>query len=183
MKYLKFVLFLFILFSCAEKDEKPDLDATASQLQKELDLNEVIMQTPPSIVSSTSTIDLIFRDPVIPSHMKGLILDENPFHFEPEISGNAEWQSERLLRFVPDKNLPAGIQIKATLDGRILLGTQKNVNNFVFTFKVAEQEVLSLDGDFVAIPDVKNGVAFKGMLTFAQPVSSENIKKELSLEI
>ncbi len=183
MKYLKFVLFLFILFSCAEKDEKPDLDATALQLQKELDLNEVIMQTPPSIVSSTSTIDLIFRDPVIPSHMKGLILDENPFHFEPEISGNAEWQSERLLRFVPDKNLPAGIQIKATLDGRILLGAQKNVNNFVFTFKVAEQEVLSLDGDFVAIPDVKNGVAFKGMLTFAQPVSSENIKRDLSCEI
>ena len=75
--------------------------------------------------------------------------------------------------------MPAGEQVTGRLNGKILLGEQKNVNDFTFNFKVGEQEIISLEGDFEASKTVQNSVIYKGTLTFAQPVDIGEISRDL----
>ncbi len=182
MRKLALVCVIFVFFSCAKKDEEKSFETVKQQLAEKLVLNDLIVQTPPKIISAKSTIELVFRDPVVPAHLSENTLDENPFTFEPEIEGYARWKSNKVLEFVPGHILSPGIQVQATLHGKILLGGQKNVDDFLFNFKVAEQEVLSLQGDFVPVSDVKNAVMYKGTLTLAQPANLDKIKDDLVIE-
>jgi len=180
MKKAAIFLLLIVFLGCEKKEE--DQLTLAQQLQEFLDLQEVIVQKPPSLVAITANLDIGFREPVIPQHLVGIVLDNNPFSFEPKVEGHAQWTSSQLLRFYPDENFPAGATIKGTLVGKIAFGEQKNVNDFHFTFKVAEQEIIDLDGDFEAHPRTKNGVIYKGILSFAQAVAVENVKDDLELK-
>ncbi|UCG52091.1 MAG: hypothetical protein JSW58_00635, partial [Candidatus Latescibacterota bacterium] len=184
MKRILVLLLVCLLVSCGKKEEKEKAPppTTAVWLEEALDLDKAIVRTPPKIVSTTAKIDVEFRDPVVPSHLEGSVLDQNPFVFEPPIEGHAKWLSPRILRFVPDDRLPAGQRISGTLYGKIAFGEQKNVNDFRFSFKVAEQEVLRLDSDFVATPEVENGMTYTGTIAFAQPVELDKIRGSLVFE-
>jgi uncharacterized protein YfaS (alpha-2-macroglobulin family) len=181
--FLVFVL-VCLAASCAKKEEKTQAPPpeTAAWLEEALDLEKAVVRTPPSIVSSAAELDVEFRDPVVPDHLRGTILDKNPFTFEPPIEGRATWFSQRVLRFTPDKRLPAGRAIEGTLLGKVAFGEQKRVNDLKFSFKVAEQEVISLSGDFVPIPEQREGVKYLGVLEFAQPVDVEEIQKAFSFK-
>jgi len=178
------VLLACIAVSCGKKEEekKAPPEPSAERLRQELDLEEAIVGTPPEVVSTTATIDITFRDPVVPAHLVGTVLDKNPFVFDPKIEGHAEWLNRRVLRFVPEKRLPAGKRIKALLRGKIAFGERKKVGDFHFSFEVAEQEILSLRGDFVPVQGVKNGVVYVGTLSFAEPVEVKELERELELE-
>ncbi len=187
MKRLIPILLIFLFFSCAKKEDQEQRrqgaqpETIAEWLGEELDLSSVIVQTPASIVSAKDPLDIEFRDPVVPDHLKGNILDKNPFTFDPKIEGHALWLSRRILRFVPDGNLPPGKEIRGKLLGKIAFGEQKSVNDFHFSFKVAEQEVLSLVGDFESIPEVGKSAKYRGIITFAQAVNIEKIRSDLIL--
>ena len=173
------VLSMF-LFSCAGKEEKEAAPpaATAEWLAEELDLEEAIVKAPAGIVSAAVPLDIEFREPVIPRHLVGTILDGSPFTFDPRIEGHAEWLSQRSLRFVPVEYLPAGARVSAVLNGTAAFGRRKSVNDFRFSFSVAEQEVLSLTGDFIPAPERMNGVRYTGTIMFAQPVDAGGIGTE-----
>jgi uncharacterized protein YfaS (alpha-2-macroglobulin family) len=178
MKKAVVFILLILIFCCDKKEElKPTI---AEQLQQYLDLEKVIIQTPPTLVSITADLNIAFSEPVIPNHLVGSVLDKNPFSFEPEIEGSAQWISQKMLRFSAADNLPAGKTVAGILNGKIAFGEQKNVNDFRFTFKVAEQEILSLQGDFEAATGIKNGVNYNGILEFAQAVDIEKIKDDLA---
>jgi uncharacterized protein YfaS (alpha-2-macroglobulin family) len=184
MKQLLLCLLVLTLVSCGKKEEeapKPPAETAAQWLAEALDLDKAIVKTPPEIVSTTAPLDLYFRDPVVPGHMAGTVLDKNPFEFEPAVEGRAKWITQRQLRFIPDGRLPAGRAIEGTLHGKVAFGEQKNVNDFHFSFKVAEQEVLSYDAGFVAAPEEKNSVRYVGTITFAEPVDVEAVGKDLAL--
>jgi uncharacterized protein YfaS (alpha-2-macroglobulin family) len=170
-----------VLFSCEKKEEREAAPprTAAEWLAEELDLDEAIVRAPAGIVSATVPLDIEFREPVIPAHLVGTVLDKNPFTFEPPIQGQAKWQSQRTLRFMPDGYLPAGAEVKAVLNGTAAFGDEKKVNDFLFSFKVAEQEVLSLVGDFVAVPERENAVQYTGTFEFAQPVDVDKIQAEI----
>jgi len=175
------IILVMIMFACKkEQDETPHF--TVEKTEQYLDLGDEIIGTPPELVSITSKIEIEFRNDVIPEHLGGTTLDENPFSFEPATRGVAHWISTRILRFEPDTNLPAGVEVKGKLIGKIAFGQQKNVNDFTFSFKVAEQEIIKLEGDFVAAPNQKNTVIYKGTLFFAQPVSNNEVNNSISLK-
>lgn len=169
------------LFSCAKKEEREAAPprTAAEWLAEELDLGKAVVRAPAGIVSAAVPLDIEFREPVIPAHLVGTVLDKNPFTFEPPIEGQARWQSQRMLRFTPHGYLPAGTEVKAVLYGTAAFGDEKKVNDFLFSFKVAEQEVLSVVGDFVAVPERENAVQYTGTLEFAQPVDVAEIGAEI----
>ena len=184
MKRIIVLLLVCLVFSCAKKEEKKEAPepTTAEWLGDALDLDKAVVRTPPPIVSTTAHLEIEFRDAVVSAHMEGAVLDKNPFVFNPSIDGRAAWVTRRVLRFTPDKRLPAGRTISGTLFGKAAFGDQKRVNDLRFSFKVAEQEVLSLSGDFVPAPEATQGVRFTGTLEFAQPVDAAAIGKALTLE-
>ncbi len=182
MKKVTLLITLLLLFSCGDKREESTERTVVQQLEEHLELEKEIVQTPADIVAITAALEIRFREPIVSGHLSGTTLDQNPFVFAPAIAGHAEWTSQTTLRFVPDENLPPGQKFEATLLGKILFGEQKNVNDFEFAFRVAEQEILTFEGDFEPVADVKNGLKYKGTLTFAQPVQLERIENQLKLQ-
>jgi uncharacterized protein YfaS (alpha-2-macroglobulin family) len=182
MRIFILVIILSLFLSCQKKKKEIEPGTLAEQFREKISLDDEIIQAPPSIVPITSCIDIEFRKPLVPSHLRGTILDKNPFTFEPQIEGYSKWISAQLLRFFPDDNLPAGKSIQGTLHGKILLGEQREVDDFHFTFKVADQEILSLEGDFNPVQDKRNTVVYQGVITFAQPVDLEIVRKDLRLQ-
>jgi hypothetical protein len=144
VKKLLAVTLIIAGFMACQKGRKPETGtATTGQITQELlDLDKVIVKSPPPLVAITSPIDIEFRQPMVPEHLKNTILDENPFEFDPDITGHAQWLSTQLLRFQPENYLPAGKTVQGVLRGEIAFGRQRPVNDFSFSFKVAEQEVL-----------------------------------------
>ncbi|MBN1780625.1 hypothetical protein JW948_05825 [bacterium] len=183
-KWILILTAVLFVFSC-QKSETPESASPgiAGQLADHLDLDSKVLQGPPRLISVTAPLTITFREAIAPGHLSGSVLDKNPFVFEPEIKGFAKWVSTSTLRFEPDAPWPAGREIKGILKGKILFGEQKNVGDYAFRFKVAEQEIISLEGDFEPVSGQKNTVRYKGVLTFAQPVNVENIEKDLAFRL
>ena len=180
MKKIIYLLSVILICSCQQKPGREQVSPETAQFQaEELDLNKALIRYPASLLSAASTLEFEFKDPVVPAHFIGRILDKNPISFDPAVKGEAQWTSQTMLIFRPYDSLPPGKTIKATLNGKVALGEQKKVNDFSFSFKVAEQEVIGLSGDFVAVPDEKNTVRYKGQIKFSQPVDIDKVKKDL----
>ncbi|MCK5149095.1 hypothetical protein KAR48_20230 [bacterium] len=187
MKRLTPFLLIILALACQKKqaDTAPESSSspvTSTELATEMNLNTVIIQTPPSVISATARLDIHFRKPIMPAHFNNIVLDENPFKFDPDIKGHAEWVSPQLLRFVPDATLPPGTKFKAVLKGKIALGNQKNVDDFRFNFKVAEQEIIAYTGSFNPVENRKDITSLNGTLTFAQNVDISKIDHDISLK-
>ena len=183
MRRLTAILLILILFACQKEapDQKKESASpdVAEQLATVTDLGKDIIQTPPRLISVNSTIDITFGRDMVPEHRINSIMDKNPFSFEPSVQGTAVWITPRLLRFRPETALPPGTQFHGTLVGKRLMGEQKPINDFSFEFKVAEQEVVEMSGDFES--DEGKNVRFVGTLKFAQAVQLDNVEKDLTL--
>lgn len=171
----KLLLSLFVvILSCTNKSpEKKSSDPF-------LDLNKTVVSQPPPIMSISATIDLSFNSEVIPPHMAGTVIDKSPFAFKPSIDGQAKWLSQTSIRFTPYQNLKPGTSYTGIFKGKTAFGDNHNVNNYEFTFKTAEQEVLSFLTDFIPADTGKNMVRLTGLITFAQPVDLSRLKKDLA---
>lgn len=177
--------FLLVLF-CAKKspDHQLQLSTSISNLvETPLILSKEIVQTPASPLSVSAVIEIGFREPVVPEHLAGVVLDKNPFEFFPSIKGKATWISFSKLRFTPERAMPPGTAYKAQLNGMTAFGANRSVDNFNFTFKTAEQEVVGFMGDFEPDTSGKNMVRFKGVLSFAQKAEVTDVSKSLLCKI
>jgi uncharacterized protein YfaS (alpha-2-macroglobulin family) len=173
---------LFMLIVCSKKSSEYQSNvpgSVAEQVGAPLDLNQAIIQTPPSPLSVNAPIEVEFREPVVPEHRSGVIMDKSPFEFKPAIKGKASWVGTRRLRFQPADVLPAGISFQATIKGSVAFGSKRKVNDFSFSFKTAEQEIIGFQGDIVPDSSGKDMVRFKGTLKFAQKVDPVVVSKEL----
>ena len=180
-----FLIFFLLTLACqkqAENTIESASPAVATALAEKMELDKAIIQTPPSIISASATLDIHFREPVMPAHFSHVVLDESPFTFHPDINGHAEWVSPQLLRFTPEATLPPGTDYTAVLSGKTAFGSQKNADDFHFSFKTAQQEVIAYSGEFTAQADAKNHVILQGTLTFAQAVEIDKIREALSLK-
>ncbi|MBD3318275.1 MAG: hypothetical protein GF344_21030, partial [Chitinivibrionales bacterium] len=185
MKGISLLFFIVLFVSCSERGDNNRAKQVKADpsirevLWEQLDLEKEVIATPSAVIGITDPIDIRFREPVIPSHLVGTVLDKNPFSFDPPLKGSAQWLSTTLLRFTPHGELPAGKEVHGVLHGAIAFGEQGSVNDLQFSFKVAEQEVLSLEGDFEPAPETEQGVRWNGVLTFAQPVDEDEVAKDL----
>jgi alpha-2-macroglobulin len=179
------VLLCVIAVSCQKKPGTRGLPPAASVqelINRPLDLNKTIVGKPPSIISVLATIDISFNEPVIPPHLANTVLDKSPFSFKPDIKGVAKWLSQTQLRFTPNKPLGAGVSYEAVLNGKQAFGSQRNVNDFSFSFKTAEQEVVEFSGDFEPDTGGLNMVRYQGYASFAQAVDINKIRGDLKCE-
>lgn len=169
-----------LVASCQKKQggrEMPPASSVQELINRPIDLDKAVVGKPPSFVSVVAPIDIYFGEPVVPPHLANTALDKSPFGFKPDIKGQAKWISQNQLRFTPDKPLAAGVTYEATLYGKQAFGSQRDVNDFSFTFKTAEQEVVEFSGDFD--PDTGlNIVRYKGRITFAQAVDIDKIRHD-----
>ncbi len=173
---------LATLIGCSKKSSEyqSNVPETVSELVgAPLDLNQAIIQTPPSPLSVNAPIEVEFREPVVPEHLSGVMMDKSPFEFKPAIKGRASWVGTRRLRFQPADVLPAGVSFEATIKGTVAFGSKRKVNDFSFSFKTAEQEIIGFQGDIVPDSSGKDMVRFKGTLTFAQKVDPVAVSREL----
>ncbi|MDB5104104.1 MAG: alpha-2-macroglobulin family protein [Fibrobacteres bacterium] len=172
-----------VLFACSKKEKTAATGSTsiAEDLARPLDLSKAVVAKPASLVSVNANLDLEFDRQLAPPHLQGQLLNKNPFTFTPGIAGRAQWLGGNAIRFVPDDPLPAGQSFQAVFNGKVALGEQRNVNDYAFGFKVAEQEILEVDGDFV--PDSAAGKThYEGVLTFAQAIDPGKLGKDLAIE-
>ena len=177
VKKLFFLLIISTLLSCNTKDEQKNI-AKSNLSGSFIDLDKIVVSQVPQIISVSSPVDLAFNTEVIPPNLCGTVLDQSPFTFQPPVAGEARWLSQTLIRFTPSEHLKPGIAYKGLFRGKTAFGDQCNVNDYEFTFKTAEQEVLSFNADFV--PDTgENMVILKANLVFAQPVDLVRLKKDL----
>jgi len=180
--FVVLVVLCLVYTSCQKKKGAagtPPAGSVDEMLNRPLTLENVIVSKPPSIMSVLAPIDLNFNEPVIPQHQVGSVLDKSPFEFKPEIKGSAKWISQTAIRFNPTRPLAAGVSYEAVFTGKTAFGTQRNVDNFKFSFKTAEQEIIEFTGDFEPDTSGKNMVRFKGVMTFAQPIEVNKIQKDL----
>ncbi len=179
MKKVLCIGLILLVCACQQKGDKQISPEIAAFQGEKLDLNDALLHYPNGLVSSAAPLDFEFKEPVIPRHFIGTELDESPVSFEPRIKGKAQWLSETNLVFKPADFLPAGKTINGVFKGKTAFGADKKVNDFKFSFKVAEQEVISFDGDFVAVPDEDNKVIFEGKILFSQPVDAKKVEDDI----
>ncbi|GEM_PF-276820 len=184
LRYFALILVTICSFLGCSKKEKaqagPGSTSIAEDLAKPLDLSKAVVAKPATLVSVTANLDLEFDRELAPPHLRGQFLNQNPFSFTPEIPGRTQWLDGNAIRFLPDDPLPPGVSFQAVFHGKVALGEQRNVNDFAFGFKVAEQEILELDGDFV--PDAQAGkTRYEGVLSFAQGIDPEKLKNDLEI--
>lgn len=169
------------LMGCGDKKSAGSAGEQQSETQgAPITLKSIVVAQPAALVSVGAYLDFEFSQPLVPPHLAGQTLNRSPFTFEPEIKGQATWLSPVALRFKPDGFLPAGQKVKGVLKGKWALGEHRKVDDFAFEFKVAEQEALELEGEF--IPDGETGkVAYAGQIRFAQPVEMAKVAQDLSI--
>jgi uncharacterized protein YfaS (alpha-2-macroglobulin family) len=180
------VVLCVLAVSCQKKSGDrglPPASTVQELINKPLNLDKVIVGKPASLISVLAPIDIIFNEPVVPPHLASTTLDKSPFSFKPELKGVARWLSQNLLRFTPDKPFSAGVTYEATLYGKQAFGSQRNVNDFSFTFKTAEQEVVEFSGDFEPDTGGLNMLRYRGTMTFAQAVDINKIKNDLTCTV
>lgn len=177
MKRLLFVLLAFFIITCSQQN-KQELPANLPE-KKKINLDQEIIQTPPRLVSSKTILEIQFRDNIAPDHFVDLILDKSPFECTPDIKGTAKWITPKILHYIPDTYLKPGQEYTCKLLGKILLGKNHEVNDFTFSFKVAEQEVMQLSGDFVPSTEIEQHVLYNAEITFAQPVDITKLIKDI----
>ncbi len=181
MKKITFFCLVLLICACQQKGDKGHVSPELAAFQeKKLDLNDALLHYPNGLLSSAATLSFEFKEPVIPRHFIGIDLDASPLSFEPKIPGKAKWLSETSLVFKPVDFLPAGKTVNGVLIGKIAFGANKKVNDFKFTFQVAEQEVISFNGDFASVPDKVNQVLFEGEILFSQPVDAKKVEDDLA---
>jgi uncharacterized protein YfaS (alpha-2-macroglobulin family) len=144
-----------------------------------IDLHKEVVKTPDAVVSVIAPLEVTFRNPLIPDYLVGSTLDNTPFTFKPAVVGTSIWVSTTTLQFTPQKAMAPGVDYKAVLKGKALFGSKRKVNDLAFSFKTAEQEVVSFVGDFVAEGSAPNMVRFEATMGFAQAVALNRLKKDL----
>lgn len=93
-------------------------------------------------IHRTSGVQVRFARNMVPFDAVGKALPENPFHFEPKISGTVQWKNPRTLEFVPEKALPSGKSFLAALEMKHIDDSIPGVpSSFPFEFKTIPQGV------------------------------------------
>lgn len=168
------LLSLVILWSCGSSDEKVESDPAFA---------EFISAHTAGIVSSNSSIKVVFSQSPLKPGEPGAIIDSEVFKFDPSIKGHAEWENEFTVVFVPDEKLSRETRFVATLNLGAFFKVESNMRDFKFEFQTAKQAFSYLTHGMTSLSktDLKWNQLF-GKLLAADPVTLEELEKTILLE-
>lgn len=125
------ISFLLLFIFCKENENKTAVDKTPPP--------SVILAHTSGAISSASEIKVLFNHDMVDSSQIGKSLTKSPFSFNPQIKGSAFWETASSLIFKPEKWLPSGISVEATVAINQFAETVNEKKNFVFSFSTIKQ--------------------------------------------
>jgi alpha-2-macroglobulin len=185
VRFLPLLFALLMCFGCSSKEdggEPLQMGIAEDLLGKKIALADYVVAKPAKVLSALSFIELEFKRPMVPPHLVGADLGVGPVELSPALEAKASWVSTTLLRLQPKNPLPAGQKFSGKLVGKKAFGAGVDVDNYPFTFQVAQRELLEVTGGFV--PDVKqvNQVKLELELRFSQPADTAKLNHDLEIE-
>lgn len=173
-----FIAFILItLPSCKEGEKRTPIVYTT-------DIAQIIAQSTAGLIRANDTITVVFVDGMISKNMIGVPLNNNPFSFEPSISGTAQWKDERTLQFKPSKPLAYRQNYSAKLTMKTLFDKwhAQSPQTFDFEFTVAAPELVEYNGDFHLKNQSDPSILFyKAILTFSEHYTVEDVRDSVKL--
>lgn len=134
------------------------------------------------IISQASAIRIeLARDlPVVElnSEVKG-----EPFRFSPSLKGKAYWVSNNVIEFVPEEGaLKPGIVYETTFKLGDYVEVDKDLRNFVFTFRVLERNFsMEMESLHVYASDPEQ-VTVKGEIRFSDKVDKNLVEQMIAVQ-
>lgn len=149
-------------------------------------LAKVIAEATTGLLPRDGVVLVRFNQPMVSSGL-GEVLTDNPFEFNPGVSGKAMWREDSLLVFAPDAPWPASTNFSALLHlDRLKLSAfswpSGTPNEFRFRFATAGREIVSLDTDYdLRTPTDPASLYLRGRIEFNEPVSADELSRGLKL--
>ncbi len=171
------VFISFTLSSCKETEKRTPIVYTT-------DIAQIIAQSTAGLIRANDTIIVKFVDPMVGKNDIGIELKNNPFSFEPSISGKTQWKDERTLVFTPAKPLSYRQEYRGKMTMKTLFSKwhEQSPQIFDFEFSVSPPELLEYSGDFYlknqADPSL---LVYKATITFSESYDLEIIEKAIKL--
>jgi len=170
--------------SCGQKEQgkQTPQNLLATELTGQtIVLADFISAKPAAMLSSRSSIELEFNRNVVVNGAVNEILDVNPIEFEPAVKGKAKWLTTSLMQFTPEEPLQSGLEYKAVFYGKKAFGTNADVDDYNFEFKVIPNEILEITGDFEPVSGKVNTARLVLEMRFADKPDSAKLAKDLTL--
>lgn len=147
---------------------------------------QLVSQVTAGVVSADDVIRVRFNEPVVSPDRIGKLIQDGILLFKPAIRGQASWADVQTLVFTPDEPLSVREQYLATLNLQAIFApdSERLLDPLQFSFRVAGQEVASIDAGFVLKDqDSPEYLYYTGLIRFSQPVTREQLDKSLSLTL
>ncbi|MEQ8469812.1 MAG: MG2 domain-containing protein [Marinoscillum sp.] len=171
-------LSLCFLISCGKSEsDKPDFE----EIKYSEEVAQIISQITSGVIKPKTPIAVTFNYDVVSEDQINQPID-NPFSFNPEIKGKANWVSRRKIVFTPNDPLPTRTNYTGKIDLTQVPG-EFVVKEIPLKFYIEGQEILTFTGDLQLLnPTDPQNLVYQGKVSFALPVTLEAIKEGSRLE-
>jgi len=178
---LVLVLLTVLMFSCKDKEKQIQGDSGVSYSEE---LAREISFVTNGDIHFDDVIEVLFNDRVVEENEVGSSPD-NVFSFSPRIKGRAVWESQSVLKFIPDEPLPVRTKIEGKLMLQKLAPRFKEINleDLVFTLNVLGRDIANFNGSVdLKDRDDPKILVYSGTVSFTENTALDVIRKAASLK-
>jgi len=169
------------MFSCKNRDKQIQGDSGVSYSEE---LAREISFVTNGDIHFDDVIEVLFNDQVVEESEVGST-PEDVFSFSPKIKGHAIWESQSVLKFIPDEPLP----VRTKIEGRLMLQKlaprfrEINLEDLIFTLNVLGRDIASFNGS-VELKDREDPkiLVYSGTVSFTENTDPEVIGKAASIK-
>ena len=143
---------------------------------------ELITRLTSGVLSSKDTVMVRFSEPVVDASRLGQPQTPAPFHFTPDLAGEARWEDPSTLVFHPDSPLPFRTAFTGVLELKSLHSKWSGHTDVPFRFSVAGREIDHVVSEFHPVEKRDPGfVCFMGEIVLTETADADEVKSSVSL--
>ncbi|MFM9839709.1 MAG: alpha-2-macroglobulin family protein [Cyclobacteriaceae bacterium] len=166
-----------VLFNCKSKSGKP----SATYINPAF--GEYISSYTAGVISSGSSIRVIFTKEAVDSTSIGQETSVKLFNFSPSLKGKTTWLDRRTIEFKPETRMNAGQVFEVAFNLSKLFAVSKELASFDYSFQVMPQNFeLSIDNLKPYIKTELKRQKVEGTLTTADFAEAEAVEKIISAQ-
>ncbi|MDW8330009.1 MAG: MG2 domain-containing protein [Cyclobacteriaceae bacterium] len=132
------------------------------------------------VLSSGSTVRIVFAHDVVDSTAVGQTESRTLFEFVPKMNGKTRWLDRRTIEFVPDGRWPSGKQVEGRFRLNRIMTVPDDLAFFIWNFQIMSQYIdLTVEN---VVPYVKTEIArlkIEGQVETADYAESSGVEKSL----
>lgn len=173
---LLLIILTVIAFSCKQKDKQTTGESGVSYSEE---LAREISFVTNGDIHFDDIIQVYFNDQVVEENEVGSS-PENVFTFSPKIKGRAVWESQSMLKFIPDEPLPSRTKIDGRLNLQKLAPRFKEINleDLVFSLNILGRDITNFTGSLdLKDRDDPKVFIYRGSVSFSENTTLEAIQK------